>query len=114
MHLAVLPFGARFMTNMIQSKVVHDHTIPVISAELVGDMSCNVIIDFSKVLFDIDSAFGPALRFMYNDWVPTDTKKLEVPSARSNIPGNSFNHVSSPYIINFPPCLRFSWDNQVS
>lgn len=33
----------------------------------------------------------------------TATKKLLVPSLLSNIPGKSFNHVSSPYIIIFSP-----------
>lgn len=34
----------------------------------------------------------------------TETKKLLVPSARSKKSGKSFNHVSSPYMTNFP-CL---------
>lgn len=45
--------------------------------------------------------------------VPTDTKKLVVPSARSNIPGNSFSQVSSPYITSRPPAA-FNWANHVS
>lgn len=46
----------------------------------------------------------------------TETKKLVVPSARSNVPGNSFSHVSSPYMASFPVPLAFicashvSWD----
>lgn len=32
----------------------------------------------------------------------TDTKKLEVPSVRANVFGNSLSHVSSPYIVSRP------------
>lgn len=44
----------------------------------------------------------------------TDTKKLEVPSERPKTPGNSLSHVSSPYMMIFPPrCLicasQLSW-----
>lgn len=44
----------------------------------------------------------------------TETKKLEVPSERPKTPGNSFSHVSSPYMMMFPPrCLicanQLSW-----
>ena len=38
----------------------------------------------------------------------TDTKKLEVPSKREKVPGNSFSQVSSPYMTNFPPRLFFN------
>lgn len=44
----------------------------------------------------------------------TATKKLEVPSARSKVPGNSFSHVSSPYKSSFPESFAFIWANQVS
>ncbi len=48
----------------------------------------------------------------------TETKKLLVPSARSKKSGNSFNHVSSPYMTSFP-CLSpkrlaLIWASQVS
>lgn len=45
---------------------------------------------------------------------PTDTKKLDVPSARSNVSGNSFNHVSSPYMTSLPEPLTFIWASHVS
>lgn len=44
----------------------------------------------------------------------TATKKLEVPSARSNVPGKSFSHVSSPYIICLPVPLAFICASHVS
>ena len=44
----------------------------------------------------------------------TETKKLVVPSARSNVPGNSFSHVSSPYMTNFPVSLAFICASHVS
>lgn len=53
---------------------------------------------------------------MYMDWRRqlTETKKLEVPSARSNVSGNSFSQVSSPYMTSFPPFLAFNWASHVS
>ena len=44
----------------------------------------------------------------------TETKKLEVPSARSKVSGKSFSHVSSPYNTNFPVFLAFIWASQES
>lgn len=48
----------------------------------------------------------------------TETKKLLVPSARSKKSGNSFNHVSSPYMTSFPclspNCLALICASQVS
>lgn len=44
----------------------------------------------------------------------TETKKLEVPSARSNVSGKSFNQVSSPYMTNLPVSLAFICAIQVS
>ena len=44
----------------------------------------------------------------------TDTKKLVVPSALSKKSGKSFNHVSSPYMINFPMPLAFICASHVS
>lgn len=44
----------------------------------------------------------------------TETKKLEVPSARSKVEGNSLSHVSSPYITNFPESFAFICASHVS
>lgn len=44
----------------------------------------------------------------------TETKKLEVPSAREKRPGNNFSQVSSPYITKFPACFDFNCTNQLS
>ena len=44
----------------------------------------------------------------------TETKKLEVPSARANVSGNNFNQVSSPYMTNLPSGLSFNCESQVS
>ena len=44
----------------------------------------------------------------------TETKKLDVPSAREKVPGNNFSQVSSPYITSFPSGFAFSCASQVS
>lgn len=44
----------------------------------------------------------------------TETKKLDVPSARSNVSGKSFNQVSSPYMTNLPVSFAFICAIQVS
>lgn len=44
----------------------------------------------------------------------TETKKLEVPSARENVPGKSFSQVSSPNMTSFPFARSFSCVIQVS
>jgi hypothetical protein len=38
------------MANVVKSKVVHDHTIPIVAGEFVGDMASNVQVYFCKVL----------------------------------------------------------------
>jgi len=91
------------MSNMIQSKIMEHHSIPVIPLELIVDMAGDIIIDLGKVLLR-QLSISPAFTHI-TAWAValTETKKLDVPSLRSNIPGNSFNHVSSPYITSFPP-----------
>lgn len=44
----------------------------------------------------------------------TETKKLDVPSARSKKLGNSFSQVSSPYMTIFPVPFAFICASQVS
>jgi hypothetical protein len=46
--------------------------------------------------------------------VLTETKKLVVPSALSNVPGNNFSQVSSPYMTSFPVPLALIWASHVS
>lgn len=44
----------------------------------------------------------------------TETKKLDVPSARSKKSGNNFNHVSSPYMTILPVPFAFICASHVS
>lgn len=44
----------------------------------------------------------------------TETKKLEVPSSRSKVSGNSLSQVSSPYMSSLPFPLALSCASQVS
>lgn len=41
------------MANMVQAEIMHEHAIPIICAELLGEMSCHIIVYFSKVLMYI-------------------------------------------------------------
>lgn len=63
-----------------------------------------------KSWFDV---FSLIIKYMLLEPL-TETKKLEVPSAREKRPGNNFNQVSSPYITNFPACFDFNCTNQLS
>jgi len=65
-------------------------------------MSSHVIVDLSKVLIYIQLSFSK-----YADVGQTATKKLEVPSIRSKLPGKSFIQVSSPYMTIFPVPFAF-------
>lgn len=44
----------------------------------------------------------------------TETKKLVVPSSRSNVFGNNLSHVSSPNMSSFPALLDLNCASQVS
>src|ERR1700712_3453274 len=97
------------MSNMIQPKVMKHHSTPVILVQLFWDMSSDVIVNFSKIL-DIHSAMlskNAVTRL-------TETKKLDVPSARSKKSGNNFNQVSSPYMTIFPESFAFICASHVS
>lgn len=74
-------------------------------------MSGHIIVHFCKVLVEMYSA--KALYISERSSL-TDTKKLEVPSARSNVSGNSFNHVSSPYMTILPVPFAFICASHVS
>lgn len=94
---------------------MQNHTVPISSNKFIVDMSSNIIINLREVLSPKyqqigTSMIGLGLRGSQH----TDTKKLEVPSERPKTPGNSLSHVSSPYIMIFPPrCLicasQLSW-----
>jgi hypothetical protein len=76
-------------------------------------MSGDIIVHLGEVLrvTDILSTAGDSLRVFDScqvDLIITETKKLEVPSARAKVCGNSFSQVSSPYMIRpFPSSFRF-------
>ena len=73
-------------------------------------MPGHIVVDFCKIL-------GYALSSLIlgeGKDARTETKKLVVPSARENIPGNSFSQVSSPYMTSLPPCFASIWASHVS
>lgn len=76
-------------------------------------MPCHVIVHFRKVLV-IENLVAMSVVHVLNKMPLTETKKLEVPSARENVSGNSFSQVSSPFMTNFPPGLAFNCDSHVS
>lgn len=100
------------MADVVKSEIVQDHAIPIILFELPGYMPCHVIIHISEIL--VDWILVLAYKYIFTEESLTETKKLEVPSAREKTSGNSFNQVSSPYMTNFPPCFAFSCASQLS
>jgi len=73
-------------------------------------MTRDIVVDLGEILQVGRSAAG-----VLSSWgTLTETKKLVVPSSRSNVPGKSFNHVSSPYMTSFPVFFAFIWASQVS
>jgi hypothetical protein len=101
------------MPNMIQPKIMHNHSIPILIQQLIRHMSRHIVINLSKIL--LKQSISNPLRFLYTQGKElTETKKLDVPSARSKKSGNSFNHVSSPYMTSFPPSFAFICASQVS
>lgn len=97
------------MSDMVKTKIMQDHGIPVRLPQLCCNMPSHIIVNLSKVLQRL-------LRFGNSSTSkgPTETKKLEVPSARSNVSGKSLSHVSSPNIANIPVFFAFIWASQVS
>lgn len=106
------------MPNMIQTQIMHNHSIPVVIQHLARHMPRHIIIDFGEIL---TTSSTPILLLLHTEGRSssinsrlTETKKLDVPSARPKNPGNSFNHVSSPYMTSLPPSLARSWASHVS
>lgn len=104
-----LPSRACLMPNMIESKIVKHHSVPVIILQLVRNMSSDIIINFSKILDIYSARLSTTMASRL-----TETKKLEVPSERSKKLGNNFNQVSSPYMIIFPESFAFNCASHVS
>jgi hypothetical protein len=96
---------------MVETEVVQNHCIPVVVLQLCCNISCDVVVHFGKILhlsaLVLLEVSGPE-RFH------TDTKKLVVPSDRSNVPGKSLSHVSSPYMTTFPVPFAFICASQLS
>ena len=101
------------MANVIEAKKVHEHAVPIRLVQFFRNMPRHVVIHFSMILATLNLVFiytlPPPIEVLL-----TETKKLDVPSARENVSGNNFNHVSSPYITSFPPGLAFSCASHVS
>lgn len=86
------PFWPANMSNMIEPKIMQNQDIPIFPCKLIVQMSCHIVVYLRIIL---SSAFLLKSH--------TDTKKLLVPSDRTNSPGNNFIQVSSPYITNCAP-----------
>lgn len=99
---------------MIQAQIMHNHRIPITIQQLLGHMPCHIIIDFREILSSKQINFDSLLFLHTHFELLTETKKLLVPSARSKKSGNSFNHVSSPYMTSFPPSFARSCASHVS
>ena len=101
------------MADVVKTKVMHEHAIPVTHIQLLGQVSSHIVVYFSKILISQCLSGFPTIRWPGK--VPlTETKKLDVPSARANVSGKSFSQVSSPYMINFPFGLSFNCASHVS
>lgn len=90
-----------------------DQGVPISALQLPRDMSGHVVIHFCEILV-YNLSIDRNLYVHVYGLLLTDTKKLDVPSARSNASGNNFNQVSSPYITNVPSFLIFICASQVS
>jgi hypothetical protein len=97
------------VTNMIKSEIMKDHGVPIVIFQFFWNMSRNIIVNFSEIL-----GIFSAMLFTTMIARLTETKKLDVPSARSKKSGNSFSQVSSPYISIFPAPFAFICASQVS
>lgn len=87
------------MADMVNSEIVQNHDIPVILFEFTVHMPGDIGVHLSIIL---GSRLSRRLRTVYMFRL-TETKKLDVPSARANVSGNNFIQVSSPYIMILPP-----------
>ena len=96
------------MTDMVKTQKMQNHAVPVPVFELCWYVSCHVVVYLGKVLAQRFSVLLKANIQVGDEKPLTETKKLEVPSARKNVLGNSLSHVSSPYITNLPPGLSFN------
>jgi hypothetical protein len=45
-----IPPGPRLVANMVKPKEMHDHAIPVIVIQFIRNVSCHIIVYFSKIL----------------------------------------------------------------
>jgi hypothetical protein len=90
------------VANVIKAKVMEHHCIPIPILKLTWDMPGHIVVYFRKVLTYI---FSSMLRIKLSGSL-TATKKLDVPSTRSNVFGNSLSQVSSPYMTIFPSFCR--------
>lgn len=106
-----LPSRACLVANVIETQVMHNQGGPIVFSKLGGNMPRHILVHFHEVL----RGESQSATFDSVSWraLLTETKKLVVPSDRSNIPGNSLSHVSSPYITSRSP-RALSCASQVS
>ena len=103
--------GAGLVANVIKTKIMENHGVPVVIFQLIRHMARDIVVDFKKILIVFLSTDELCTRLR----LPlTETKKLEVPSARANMPGKSFSQVSSPYMTSLPLFFAFICASQVS
>lgn len=85
---------------------MQDHGVPVVVRQLFRDMPRHIVIHLREILRIVPEVNDLFLLCTAGRFALTETKKLLVPSARSKKSGNSFSHVSSPYMTSLP--LPFS------
>lgn len=108
------------MADVVHAEIVHDHHVPVRVLELIRDVSGNIVVDFGKVLRR--SLSHGSRNMVYISYCIhstcmaqlTETKKLDVPSERLKVFGNSLSQVSSPYMMRLLSGLAFICVSQVS
>ena len=96
----IIPIWACFVADMIKSQVVHDPRIPIMWEKFIRNMASHIVVNFGEILLLFLSSLTLHKKLPF---ALTETKKLDVPSARLNVWGNNFSQVSSPYMINLPP-----------
>ena len=88
--------------------------MPFQSLCLISKGTCLVTLSSTSVKsYELILSITASL-YISNEGPLTETKKLEVPSARANTLGNNFSQVSSPYMTNLPSGLSFNCESQVS
>lgn len=92
---------------------MHNESWPVAIEKLFGNMACHIVVHFNEILCDWSLSLISTCADVRTKTQLTETKKLVVPSALSNIPGKSLSQVSSPYMTSLSP-FAFNCASHVS